>query len=297
MKLRHILFSLLLIPSVLAVAQSDKVVEVTYERSNKGEITFYAETDSYTPYTVTLSFPRLTNASYPEGTVHEAAIHFGKTRLLVLRPSTENVPIGFSYRYTYRKGNFLLKADTNFVYLFPLAEGKTLRVRYMYSLDRILGKEGQKRLTGFAFHTTAGDTIFAARGGEVTEVNDNSASTSEGTSFQATENYVEVFHKDGTFARYKLFRDGGIFVSPGDEVIPGQPLGIIGGENYKQGSHLRFSVYCPDLKDYSYMPDFCLSSEKTGKPEEREIYVSEHPVSFIIQEMSKKAKKKFLSKK
>ena len=26
----------------------------------------------------------------------------------------------------------------------------------------------------------------------------------------------------------------GIFVSPGEEVIPGQPLGIIGGENYKQ---------------------------------------------------------------
>lgn len=295
MKLRHNFLFLIMLP-VLAVAQSDKVVEVTYERSDKGEVTFYATTDSHTPYTVTLSFPRLNNTSYPEGSIHEAFIHFGKTRLLTLRPSTENVSIGFSYRYTYRKGNFLLKADTNFVYLFPLAEGKTVRVNYMYSLDRILGKEGQKRLTGLAFHTTAGDTILAARGGEVTEVNDNSASTSEGTSFQATENYVEVFHKDGTFARYKLFRDGGIFVSPGDEVIPGQPLGIIGGENYKQGSHLRFNVYCPDLKDYSYMPDFYLSPEKTGKPEEREIYVSEHPLPFVIQEMGKKAKKKFLSK-
>jgi len=44
------------------------------------------------------------------------------------------------------------------------------------------------------------------------------------------------------------------------------------------------------------MPDFYLSPEKTGKPEEREIYVSEHPLPFVIQEMGKKAKKKFLSK-
>ena len=295
MKLRHNLFLFLMLP-VLAAAQSDRVVKVSYERSSKGEVTFYAETDSHTPYTVSLSFSRLTNTTYPEGTVHEALAHFGKTRLLTLRPAVENASIGFSYRYTYRKGNYRLKADTNFIYLFPLAEGKTVRVNRMIALDNFLGKEGQKRVTGLGFRTTVGETIFAARGGEVTEVNDNSASTSESTAFQATENYVEVFHKDGTFARYKLFQDGGIFVSPGEDVIPGQPLGIIGGENYEQGSHLRFNVYCPDLKDYSYIPDFYLSSEKTGKPEVREIYVSEHPVPLIMQEMSKKAKKKFLSK-
>nr|WP_308757783.1 M23 family metallopeptidase [uncultured Bacteroides sp.] len=289
-------FLLLMLPAS-AFAQSDRLVKVSYERSSKGEITFYAETDSHTPYTVSLSFSRLTNTTYPEGTVHEALAHFGKTRLLTLRPAVENVAIGFSYRYTYKKGNCRLKADTNFVYLFPLAEGRKVRVNRMVSLDNFLGKEGQKRVTGLAFRTTAGDTIFAARGGEVTEVSDDSASKSEGTSFQATENYVEVFHKDGTFARYKLFRDGGIFVSPGEDVIPGQPLGIIGGENYKQGSHLRFNVYCPDLKGYSYIPDFYLSSEKTGKPEVREIYISEHPVPLIMQEMSKKEKKKFLSKK
>ena len=70
-----------------------------------------------------------------------------------------------------------------------------------------MGKEGEKRITGLGFSTTAGDTIFAARGGLVTEVVDNSASTSENTSFHSTENYLEVFHKDGTFARYKLFQN------------------------------------------------------------------------------------------
>lgn len=296
MKLRcNLLFSFLAV-SVFAIAQPDQTVKVTYERSSKGDVTFYAETDSYMPYTVTLSFPQLTNASYAEGYVHEAAIQRGKTRLLSLRPSNADAPIGFSYRYSYRAGNKFLKPDTNFVYLLPLAEGKTVKVKYLISMERFLDKEKPKRQVGIAFRTTAGDTVFAARGGLVTEIKDYSASTSEGTFFQAKENYVVVCHKDGTFARYKLFQDGGIFVSPGDEIIPGQPMGIIGGENYEQGSHLRFSIYCPHLPDLSFQPLFHLSPDVTGRPEQRETYVVEHPASIVMQEMSKKAKKKYQSK-
>ncbi len=296
MKLQRYLCPLFFCLPLLVYAQSDKTVTVSYERSAKGEVTFYSETQSHTPYTVSMTFSRLSNTTSSEGEIYDAVIHYGKTRLLTLRPSTENVPIGYSYRYTYKKGNSRLKTDTSFVYLFPLAQGKVVRVNKMVSLDNFMGKEGEKRITGLGFSTTAGDTIFAARGGLVTEVVDNSASTSENTSFHSTENYLEVFHKDGTFARYKLFQNEGIFVSPGEEVIPGQPLGIIGGENYKQGSHLRFSIYCPDQPDYSYVPDFCLSQEEVGKPEPRVMYRSWHPVAIVVREMSKKEKKKFLSK-
>ena len=200
MKLQRYFCLLLFCLPLLVYAQSDKTVTVSYERSSEGEI-------------------------------YDAVIHYGKTRLLTLRPSTENVPIGFSYRYTYKKGNSRLKTDTSFVYLFPLAQGKVVRVNKMVSLDNFIGKEGEKRITGLGFSTTAGE-----------------------------------------------------------------PLGIIGGENYKQGSHLRFSIYCPDRPDHSYVPDFYLSPEETGKPEERVMYKSWHPVEIIMKEMSKKEKKKFLSK-
>ena len=245
MKLQRYFCLLLFCLPLLVYTQSDKTVTVSYERSAKGEVTFYSETQSHTPYTVSMTFSRLSNTTSSEGEIYDAVIHYGKTRLLTLRPSTENVPIGFSYRYTYKKGNSRLKADTSFVYLFPLAQGKVVRVNKMVSLDNFIGKEGEKRITGLGFSTTAGDTIFA---------------------------------------------------SPGEEVIPGQPLGIIGGENYKQGSHLRFSIYCPDRPDHSYVPDFYLSPEETGKPEERVMYKSWHPVEIIMKEMSKKEKKKFLSK-
>lgn len=166
MKLQRYLCLLLFCLPLLVYAQSDKTVTVSYERSAKGEVTFYSETQSHTPYTVSMTFSRLSNTTSSEGEIYDAVIHYGKTRLLTLRPSTENVPIGFSYRYTYKKGNSRLKTDTSFVYLFPLAQGKVVRVNKMVSLDNFIGKEGEKRITGLGFSTTAGDTIFAARGGE-----------------------------------------------------------------------------------------------------------------------------------
>lgn len=296
MRLRYFFYLSLLCFPVQIHAQSGGPVSVSHERSAKGDVIFYAETDSYVPYTVSLTFSNLSNANFPGGATYDAVTRRGRTRLLTLRPSEENVPIGFAYQATFRKGDTRLNPDTNFVYLFPLAQGKVVRANLMGSVEKVLGKIPEDRITGLSFKTTAGDTVFAIRGGLVTEVEEHSASATEKTSFNATENYLEIFHKDGTFARYKLFRNDGIFVLPGDKVIPGQPLGIIGGENYRQGSHLRLSIYRPDQKSYSYVPDFYLSPEATGKPEPGVMYTSSHPVEIIVKEMSRKEKKKFLSK-
>ena len=141
MKLQHYLCLLLFCLPLLVYAQSDKTVTVSYERSAKGEVTFYSETQSHTPYTVSMTFSRLSNTTSSEGEIYDAVIHYGKTRLLTLRPSTENVPIGFSYRYTYKKGNSRLKTDTSFVYLFPLAQGKVVRVNKMVSLDNFIKED------------------------------------------------------------------------------------------------------------------------------------------------------------
>ena len=55
MKLQHYLCLLLFCLPLLVYAQSDKTVTVSYERSAKGEVTFYSETQSHTPYTVSMT--------------------------------------------------------------------------------------------------------------------------------------------------------------------------------------------------------------------------------------------------
>lgn len=297
MKLQHLLNVLFLLIPVFAVAQNIPEIEVSYERSSKGEVTFYAANSSYSPYTVSLTFTKLSGtSSFFEGDTHKITVRRGKTRLTTLRPSSEDSGVGFAYSYTYSKGSMRAKTDSNFVYLFPLLEGKRVRMNRMVSLENVLGSDKKTRLTGIAFRTTEGDTIVAARYGLVTEVRDNSASTSDHKAFDRNENFVEVYQEDGTFVRYMLFQDSGVFVVPGENVIPGQPLGVIGGSNYEGGSHLRISILCPDMKDVTFVPNFYLSSGNTGKPEEGELYVSEHPQELIMQEMSKKEKKAFLEK-
>lgn len=297
MRTKFYLLAFLCFIPVIAMTQTSHPVTITYERSAKGDVTFYADNVSYTPYTVTLKFTRLSGtSSIQEGEPHETAIRRGKTRLLTLKPASENSGVGFAYRSNVVKGDYRAKTDTNFVYLFPLAEGKRVRMNHMVSLEKVLGSEGKSRLTGVSFKTDEGDTIVAVRRGLVTEIRDDSASKTEHKSFNANENYVEVYQDDGTFARYMLFQDNGILVSPGDRVIPGQPLGIIGGSNYERGSHLRFSIYCPDMERFTFVPCFYLSSGQTGKPAVGELYVSEHPKEIIMQEMSKKERKKFEEK-
>ena len=199
MKLKHCLSTILFLIPIWVVAQNSPVT-ITYERSGKGEVTFYADNISYTPYTVALTFTRLSGTlSLQEGDTHKAtAFSRRKTRLLTLKPVTENAGIGFSYRFNITKGDWHAKTDTNFVYLFPLTEGKRVRMNHMVSLEKVLGSDDKSRLTGISFQTADGDTIVAARRGIVTEVQDNSASEAEHKRFSAKENFVEICQDDGT---------------------------------------------------------------------------------------------------
>lgn len=301
---QHLFFFCLLLSSSWLSAQNGKSypatfgnspVTVTYERSDKGEVIFWGENMSYSPYTVTLTFSNLVNtASISNGEPKDVVVQSGKERLLSLRPTDAAQSVGFSYRVNIRKGDFNANPDTNFVYLFPLVEDKAVRVSPMTSLEKVLGKPDKPFFTGFSFKTEDGDTITAVRSGTVAEVEEQSASTGENKTFSATENYVEVCHKDGTIARYKLFRNEGVFVAPGDRVVAGQPLGIIAGSNYKGGSHLRLSISSPRLKYRALTPPFYLGGGKVGNPVREELYVSEHPQKIVMQEMSKKEKKKYI---
>lgn len=160
MKLKYCLSTILFLMPIWVVAQNSPVT-ITYERSGKGEVTFYADNISYTPYTVALTFTRLSGTlSLQEGDTHKAtAFSRRKTRLLTLKPVTENVGIGFSYRSNITKGDWHAKTDTNFVYLFPLTEGKRVRMNHMVSLEKVLGSDDKSRLTGISFQTADGDTI------------------------------------------------------------------------------------------------------------------------------------------
>lgn len=54
--------------------------------------------------------------------------------------------------------------------------------------------------------------------------------------------YIAIDHGDGTGSGYAHIQAGGIKVSIGQEVGPGQPIGLVGTTGYSTGCHLHFIV-------------------------------------------------------
>lgn len=297
--MKHTLLLLFLCSSVWAGAQ-ERLVTVSVEKETDKEITFYADNNSHIPHSVVLVFDRLENTiTASVGIEYTKVVKSGRNKLITLKASDPASEIAYSYNYKSYKGDVVSIPDTNYVYLLPVLEDKRVKVSPMTSMEKMLRQDKPTRIVGLAFGTHEGDTVVASRGGLVIDTQDDiTAANGNNKAYSSSENYVEIYHKDGTIARYRLFKNNGVFVEPGETVIPGQPLGVIGGQDYQYGSHLHFLLSTYYKKDYhTIIPSFYLEDGVIDKPDFKKQYVSQHPEDIIMREMSKKEKKKYLGKK
>lgn len=308
--MRTIFISSLCFLTSSLLAQSP--VRITTERESGGVLVLYAENNTCVPHTVQIVFSELENMQAPVSIndPHETVVFRGRQQLLRLRPE------GGAPRYRFSslsfRGNLKEKADTNYVYLLPAAPDKGIRPGKLVRMEKFLGKQSSGKSTGISVPMTEGDTVFACRGGIVSEMKESyepeekDQKKGDGRVFSTGENFVEIYHKDGSFMRYTIFEKDRIFVEPGDRVYPGQPLGIVGGKEYRSGPHVRLSTYFlkrvpredssfSSSRAHSFLPVFYLGENKQEKLIFNEEYtVPSPPVAFITSEMSKSERKKYL---
>ena len=82
--------------------------------------------------------------------------------------------------------------------------------------------------------------VLAAADGRVTAVHDGEYDRNISCSGQA--NFVRVGHPNGFTTKYYHLKNGSIEVSDGQEVVAGQPLGIVGSSGCSKAPHLHFEV-------------------------------------------------------
>lgn len=257
--------------------ERNKIV-VRYEKDSRGQYLFYCENKSFCNYTVTVSFSELENlqSDVTLPATFEVPPSAGQY-IFTLRKTGGPVTLRYSFRYT--KGCNRVRPDTGFAYLLPISPGKETRVfELSYLGAKYAGDSKPKDYYVLGIHMHSGDTIFAARRGRVTEVSDDANLTDSGYTFAREDNYVEIVHDDCSFGKYIVFRDSSIFVQPGDWVEAGQPLGIVGGERYAEGPHVRFSV-----RYHLEQPIL----DKDGHPTERTEYWAYVPVNFWVKDKGK----------
>lgn len=303
MKRNYCIILFLLVGLVYIQAQND--IKVTSEQEKDG-YSFYVENLSHATYSVSIRFKELTNLRRDVSTTSPNTIVAtpGKYRIFSLKPDKVDECSSFSYGYSYMRGNIRAKIDTNYVYLLPVKPEKKVEVYKITDLKSYLVKSAPQQITGLGFGMTEGDTVCASRAGVVIEVKDHSASEGSDKVYVAGENRLAIQHKDCSIAFYSLFKDNGIFVEEGDRVVAGQPIGIVGGDNYILGPHLRFYVYYlknadqdsePPFLSQILLPAFHLAPLTDAKVEFNKKYQCEHPQEYIIKEMTKSQRKKYLA--
>jgi len=233
----------------------------------------------------------------------------GPGRSLLTRVSRldPNRPMSFGYTFRYTEGCSNRKPDMDHSYGIPLVNGKATQISEMtYVGDKYGNEEPPKDWYAVTFKTAIGDTIVASRRGVVVKViDDTEAVADQGQfTFSANRNLVKVQHKDCSIGRYELFQKDGVFVKEGQDVEVGTPLGVIGGDQYSGGSHVRFSVFYYDnyektnnpnsKRSYAFVPLHLYSNDGTSLRTNKEKLISVIDQDIITAEMSKRQIKKWL---
>lgn len=264
-------------------AQSDLILHFGFDQKNQFVIT--AEKNEPGTQYVELEISNLKNASgYHVGVIPLVVESSGE--LLTIPPiDRENTP-SVQYSYVYWQGNPLSDPDRNFVYRLPYSH-RIARSVDTLTLQRA-DMDHQINWYCIQFNMERGDTLFAARAGEVIRTREAGNTRPHGD--------LTIEHGDGSFSDYSVMET--IFVRPGERVYPHTPIGLAGspdGRNYRA----RFMVYYhrlpkegktyPNAKFENHYIRPVFQTNKGIKPlNVKEVYVPSVPLELIIREMPRR---------
>jgi len=215
--------------SILSIENTDKSIDLLYEKRNPGN------------YTLTLEFSNVDNCNIP---AYEKVISESSGFLMKLQPLNKNQNISYSLKYYSTLGAINSKIDSLYRYILPFKKDKKIEIfEAEYVGQKYFDLEKSPDWKSYAVVSNMPDTVCSMRKGIVVlinnQYNDNSTLDAQ---FTSRRNKVVIEHEDGTFAMYKGFKKNGIFVETGQIVNPQTELGILEKYN-KKYYRLDFNFY------------------------------------------------------
>jgi hypothetical protein len=267
-----------------AVQLSDKFDE------SQGRLTFYADNKDFCDYYLYISF------LYSEGfqgmaTGASVVVSPGQRPIMNYRVNEKATRYGYNYRYAMFRGNTDKKTDVEFSYALPVANEETTFA--------VITENREGYQLAFELPT---DTVYACRGGVICndDLKDNTAKGNKSFSDNRSLSQITVYHADGTFGEY-VFK-GKSLTYPGQDIKTGAPIAIVNNSLKKYS--VRFSVYFLDknkVKDQNignkhthFRPFFQTYDEGKVRLENEKAYICELTDEMLMQDMSKRERKKFL---
>ena len=240
------------------------VVKSVWESDNEGnqELNYYNE--DYCPYYL-----------YREGDDSYELQPGKNTVFKKMKNSPYDNPFNRPTSFMYFRGFFPKNFQVNTPYALPVKSG----TQTAWRIDR---RESVRTLQ---FRMAAGDTVYATRSGVACRT--------------VIPRQLLICHADHTFAAYLVMQEN--FITPGEEVRTGQPVGIAGPTGVSVSFFFLDKNKFSGLKAagymYSHFTPVFRTTEGDVKPEERKMYTAWVDDGLIMLDMTKREQKKYLKRK
>lgn len=294
--MRNIILLVFLFLSSLSCLKAQITIES--EQDSERNVVFYAVNPTKVPYSVILNFSQLQNMTTPGGGNVTSLASPGRSKVATLKPTLAGQGTNYRYAYSFAKGNVYGKTKIDPVYLIPVPEGTQVKGILNYNIAETLKKEEYEKYVGISFIFDKPTLIVAPRKGVIVEMKMDYATEKKSLSFSAEENFIEIYHEDGTITKLMVLKAGSEKVEVGDLVFPGQVLAESAGENYQQGPHVRMvnqrtEKDGPDKLKYTLFPVVFATEEGNIEIKELREFTVTHPQEIVTRELNKKELKNF----
>lgn len=271
------------------------------EWNSDGDIELYATNTERLPYTVLIDVTAHNNV-LPIGSSGLVVARSGRSKVSTLKRRTEGQSTSISYTYSFIKGDYFAKSRSEPVYLIPLPEGTLASaIRMTHIENRLRPKEMNTNYVGISFRFDLPTEILAPRKGVVSAISMEQYDEKQNLDYDGSENFIELYHEDGSLTKIMVLRPGSQKVKVGQVVFPGDVLAESAGEEYNSGLHVRL-VNMKPIKDeggklkYLLEPmKFVFREGQSDFPELQKVEVV-YPEEIVTSEMNKKEKKAFEAK-
>ncbi|MBB2147039.1 peptidoglycan DD-metalloendopeptidase family protein [Pedobacter sp. LMG 31464] len=282
--------------STNAIAQ-EKELEIKTKINTDRSVNFTVEKRSPGTYTVVLNFRDLSNATTMGEPIYKIKTN---NNFLTLTPINKDQSIGYSYSYSYIRGELKPKFNALFLYTIPYANGKKVRVAESSFVNATyFGATTPEDWKAYRFYTEKADTVTAIRKGTVVSVSDLYDEDNKEVKYTSKVNVVIVEHADGSLATYRGFKKG-IFVKEGQTIFPSTALGINSITNERYGISLMLTYLksadfesTKNVKEarslYGFItPYFCTVENLNGLLNTQQYYTAVVTPEIIQKEMTKR---------